>query len=64
MTAVTEGSPGSALLEYAETELVNFVAMGTHGYTGIDRVLLGSTTERLIRNASVPVMSVRTEDGA
>ena len=63
-TEVTEGSPGSALLEYAETESVDFVAMGTHGYTGIDRVLLGSTTERLIRNASVPVMSVRTEDGA
>ena len=61
-TAVTEGSPGSTLLEYAEAESVDFVAMGTHGYTGIDRVLLGSTTERLIRNASVPVMSIRTDD--
>jgi len=36
--------------------------MGTHGRTGIGRFLLGSTTERLIRHAPTPVLSVRAAE--
>jgi len=62
---VLEGSPGSTLVNYVEEEDIDFVAMGTHGHTGLDRVLLGSTTERTVRNVSVPVLSVRAiEAGA
>lgn len=61
---VIEGSPGSALLDYVEDSGVDFVAMGTHGRSGLDRVLLGSTTERLMRHSPVPVLSVRAEDGS
>jgi nucleotide-binding universal stress UspA family protein len=59
VTAVREGFPGPDLLEYVEESGIDFVTMGTHGRTGIDRLLVGSTTERLIRRADVPVMSVR-----
>ncbi|WP_436909906.1 universal stress protein [Halosimplex marinum] len=61
VTEVGEGSPGSMLVDYADDAGIDFVAMGTHGHSGLDRVLLGSTTERLIRNVSVPVLSVRPE---
>jgi nucleotide-binding universal stress UspA family protein len=36
--------------------------MGTHGRRGIDRYLLGSVTERVVRTAVVPVLTVRTAD--
>ncbi len=58
VTEVREGFPGPAILEYAEAEGVDLIAMGTHGRTGVDRLLLGSTTERTLRRADVPVMSV------
>ena len=61
-TTVIEGSPGPSLVAYVEEVPVDFVAMGTHGHTGLDRVLLGSTTERLMRNVAVPVLSVRESD--
>ncbi|QLH77601.1 universal stress protein [Halosimplex rubrum] len=66
VTDVGEGSPGSMLVDYVDEEDVDFVTMGTHGHTGLDRVLLGSTTERTMRNVSVPVLSVRAseDDGA
>lgn len=53
-----EGSPATALLDYADDESIDFVAMGTHGHTGLDRLLLGSTTERAIRHAEMPVLAV------
>jgi nucleotide-binding universal stress UspA family protein len=40
------------------------IAMGTHGRTGLDRYLLGSTTERMIRHAAVPVLAVHAGEGS
>jgi len=64
VTEIGEGSPGSMLVDYVDDAGIDFVAMGTHGHTGLDRVLLGSTTERTMRNVSVPVLSVRASDDA
>jgi nucleotide-binding universal stress UspA family protein len=58
VTEVREGFPGATLLEYAREADASFVAMGTHGRTGVERVVLGSTTERTIRRAEMPVLSV------
>jgi nucleotide-binding universal stress UspA family protein len=58
VTAVYEGFPGPAILDYADEKEMDLIAMGTHGRTGIDRIMLGSTTERTIRRSPVPVMSV------
>ncbi|WP_254278913.1 universal stress protein [Haloarcula marina] len=67
VTRVDVGHPANTLLEYVEDNEVDLVAMGTHGRTGLDRVLLGSTAERLVRRAPVPVLTVstrgRTEGG-
>jgi nucleotide-binding universal stress UspA family protein len=64
-TAVLKGSPGHALLEYADDHDVDLVTMGTTGRTGLDRYLLGSTAERVVRHADAPVLAVNARnDGA
>lgn len=56
--SVSTGSPAATLLEYVDDHDVDLVAMGTAGRTGLDRYLLGSTTERMIRRCQVPVLAV------
>jgi len=63
-TAIEEGDVVGTLTDYAADNEVDLIVVGTHGRTGIDRRLLGSVTEDLLRTASVPVLSVRsTDDG-
>ncbi|WP_435181785.1 universal stress protein [Halorussus sp. AFM4] len=64
-TLVREGIPYSTILEYADDNDVDLIVMGTHGRTGLDRYLLGSVTERVVRKSDVPVLTVRSpaEDG-
>jgi nucleotide-binding universal stress UspA family protein len=50
-------------LDYATQQDVDLIAMGTHGRTGIERRLLGSVTERVVRLSDVPVLTVRSRDG-
>jgi nucleotide-binding universal stress UspA family protein len=63
-TAIREGTPHEALLDYATEHGVDLIVMGTHGRTGVDRYLLGSVAEKLIRTSHVPVVTVRGYDGA
>lgn len=58
---VVDGPPSSAILGYIEDNDVDLVVMGTHGRTGLDRVLLGSVTERLVRTSTVPILTVRLD---
>lgn len=61
-TAVRNGVPASVLLDYADEHDVDLVAMGTAGRTGVNRYLLGSTTERIIRHAEVPVVAINARE--
>ncbi|WP_415381155.1 universal stress protein [Halosimplex sp. TS25] len=61
VTAVEHGFPSTELLDYIDEASIDLVAMGTHGRTGLDRVLLGSTTERLVRRSPVPVLAARPD---
>ncbi|MDS0261413.1 universal stress protein [Haloarcula sp. S1CR25-12] len=62
-TAVRRGTPYERILDYADEEGADMVVMGTHGRTGVDRYLLGSVTEKIVRTADAPVLTVR-RDGA
>jgi len=59
-SAVVTGIPDEEILSYAEDNGIDVIVMGTHGRSGLDRVLLGSVTERVIRRSPVPVLTVRT----
>lgn len=52
-------SIGSAVARHG----ADLVVMGTHGRTGLARVVLGSVTERVVRQSLVPVLTVRTHNG-
>jgi nucleotide-binding universal stress UspA family protein len=54
---VEVGIPAEKIVEYAE-ENVDAIVMGTHGRSGVRRVLLGSVTDNVVRTASVPVVTV------
>lgn len=59
VSEIISGSPYKQLVDYAETQSIDLIVMGTHGRTGLDRYLLGSVTERVVRTADVPVLTVR-----
>jgi len=62
-TALREGSPSREIVRYAEREGCDLIVMGTHGRGGIDRLLLGSVAERVVRSSEVPVLTVRVGSG-
>ena len=57
---VKTGIPAEKIVEYAD-ENVDAIVIGTHGRSGMRRVLLGSVTDKVVRTASVPVVTVRPE---
>lgn len=52
------GDPVSAILEEAAKPDYDVIVVGTHGRTGVTRLLLGSVTEKLIRLSPIPVLTV------
>lgn len=57
-TRVEFGIPFQLILKLAERGKDNLIVLGTHGKSMLDRTLLGSSTERVIRGASCPVLAV------
>jgi nucleotide-binding universal stress UspA family protein len=55
-----EGDPAAEILAAAEQWDADLIVIGTHGRTGIGHALLGSTAEAVVRQASCPVLTVRT----
>jgi nucleotide-binding universal stress UspA family protein len=58
-TNLLEGPPSKEIVRYAELDGFDLIVMGTHGRGGIDRLLLGSVAERVVRASTVPVLTVR-----
>ena len=59
-----EGRPSQRIVEYATEHDADLIVMGTHGRGGLDRLLLGSVAERVVRSAPVPVMTVQRDEDA
>jgi len=57
--SVVEGLAEDAIVDYAESEGIDLIVMGTHGRRGLDRYLVGSVTERVVRRTDVPTLVVR-----
>jgi nucleotide-binding universal stress UspA family protein len=53
-----EGHPAEELDAYARSQAIDLIVVGTHGRKGLDRLLIGNVTDKVIRTASVPVMVV------
>jgi nucleotide-binding universal stress UspA family protein len=56
------GLPASEILKYAREFGADAIVLGTHGRTGVNRLLMGSVAEAALREASVPVIVVRERE--
>ncbi len=61
-SAVTAGSVAQEIVSYATDNDMDCIVMGAQGRSGIDDYLVGSTTEKVVRTADVPVTTVRYAD--
>jgi nucleotide-binding universal stress UspA family protein len=59
VTEVRWGNPVEAIVDYAREARIDLIVIATHGRTGLSHVLLGSVAERIVREASCPVLTVR-----
>ena len=51
--------PADAIAGYAKAQKIDLIVMGTHGRSGLERLLVGSVAEHVIRTAPCPVLTVR-----
>ena len=56
--AVVEGNPGSEIMRFAEEKGMEIIVMGTVGRTGLDKFLLGSVAEKVVRGSRIPVLTI------
>ena len=59
-TYMSEGEPGEAIIEAAKSTPNSLIAMCTHGRSGVNRWLLGSVTEKVVRQSGHPVLIIRS----
>ena len=59
---VVVGYAAEEILSLAENEDADLIVMGTHGRKGIDRILFGSVAEKVVKNPSRPVLTIRPAD--
>ncbi|MDQ1276264.1 MAG: hypothetical protein QG610_1839 [Euryarchaeota archaeon] len=55
-----DGHPGEEIIKFAENNNIDLIVMGTLGATGLEKFLMGSVAEKVVRHSKVPVMVVRT----
>jgi nucleotide-binding universal stress UspA family protein len=58
---VVEGNPGSEIIRSAEASGMDIIILGAVGRTGLDKFLLGSVAEKVVRNSKIPVLTVPRE---
>jgi universal stress protein A len=58
---VVMGRAADEIVSYAKSVNAGMIVLATHGYSGVRHMLLGSTTEAVLRQASCPVLSIRTD---
>ena len=54
------GVPAEKILEYSHENSIDMIVLGTHGRTGINRMVAGSVAETVIRHAECPVLVIRS----
>ncbi|MHB8100783.1 MAG: universal stress protein [Methanosarcina sp.] len=61
-SVLLEGHPADEVVKFAEQNDIEMIVMGTLGKTGLDRFLLGSVAENVVRHSKIPVLVVRGEN--
>lgn len=62
---VSQLSPAQAITSYALSEFVDLIVMSSHGYTGVERWVMGSVAQKIARHSSIPVLILQKKrDGS
>jgi nucleotide-binding universal stress UspA family protein len=61
-TIVKEGDSGDAILDAAKESGVDIIVMGTHGRRGLDKILMGSVAEKVLRHSNVPLFIIPSKE--
>ncbi len=56
---IREGKSDVEIVKFAEKRSIDLIIMPSHGMSGLERILMGSTTERVIRRALCPVLTIK-----
>ena len=57
---LADGDPASEIMRTAQESNCDLIVMGTHGRTGLRRLLMGSVAEEVVRKARCPVLTIKT----
>ena len=60
ITTVLDGHPAEEIDKYAGSQDIDLVVIGSHGRKGLDRLLIGSVADKVVRGSRVPVLIVRS----
>lgn len=59
---IVPGMPYEQIIQQAQEKGADLIVLGTHGRTGLDHVLFGSTAEKVVRKSKLPVLTVRLDE--
>jgi nucleotide-binding universal stress UspA family protein len=55
---ICSGDPATEILKTIDSEPVDLVVMGTHGYKGLEQAIFGSVARKVVKNSPVPVLTI------
>lgn len=58
-TGVLEGDASTSIIDFARLTASDLICMSTHGRSGVERAIIGSVTDSVIRNSHLPVLTIR-----
>jgi nucleotide-binding universal stress UspA family protein len=61
-SVIKEGDFGGIIIETSKELNVDVIVMGTHGRRGIDKILMGSVAEKVLRNSTIPMFIIPTKE--
>ncbi|HET7119576.1 MAG TPA: universal stress protein [Hanamia sp.] len=61
-TIVKEGDTADAVLDAAKESGVDIIVMGTHGRRGLDKILMGSVAQKVLKNSKVPMFIIPSKE--
>lgn len=59
VTSIAHGRASTAIIDYATERQIDLIVIATHGRTGFEHLIFGSTAERVVRESPCPVLTVR-----
>lgn len=61
-TMIKEGDTGDAILDAAKESAADIIVMGTHGRRGLDKILMGSVAQKVLRNSDIPMFIIPSKE--